>query len=249
MIRPGFLSSAFRVAWPWIGGIACLAVSVWMVYAAGRPKDTLQFVADRFRHDFGDIRQAEVVKTEFVLTNRDREPIELVTVQSSCGCTAALPSDKVLQPGHSTRLTVQMSTGTARGEQLSTVQIVYRGVKSGRQEYLPLQVSAHVKPEFHYAPSAIVLPVGRPNRFVVNFWPGEQPDFQITGARTTTPELFVTWAPPLSGGTVWALQVQYQPEASTAAKDRAEVIVTTNSKRRPQCSIPVTFVGSESPGQ
>ncbi len=64
-------------------------------------------------HDFGTIFQGENVRHAFVFTNSGDAPLTVEKVSSSCGCTVALASAKVLAAGNQRRGADQRSTASA----------------------------------------------------------------------------------------------------------------------------------------
>jgi uncharacterized membrane protein len=63
--------------------------------AAAQPR--LKFTAES--HDFGKIKQGQSVTFEFVFENQGDAPLNIEKVETSCGCTAALLSEKKIEPG------------------------------------------------------------------------------------------------------------------------------------------------------
>lgn len=50
-------------------------------------------------HEFGEIDQGESVSVDFEFTNTGNEPLEILDVKTSCGCTSAKPTKSTYQPG------------------------------------------------------------------------------------------------------------------------------------------------------
>jgi hypothetical protein len=50
-------------------------------------------------HDFGTISQGTPVTHTFEVTNTGQQPLKLVNVKSSCGCTVAKYTKESIQPG------------------------------------------------------------------------------------------------------------------------------------------------------
>lgn len=73
--------------------------------AAGR---ALVFEADTY--DFGSVAHGTVAVHTYRYRNASAEPLEIVGVRSSCGCTAAEPSSRRLEPGASGELVVRFDT-------------------------------------------------------------------------------------------------------------------------------------------
>ncbi|MDH4196742.1 MAG: DUF1573 domain-containing protein [Candidatus Aminicenantes bacterium] len=61
------------------------------------PQPRLKFEAEK--HDFGKVKQGQSVTYEFVFENRGDALLIIEKVETSCGCTAALLSEKNIAPG------------------------------------------------------------------------------------------------------------------------------------------------------
>jgi hypothetical protein len=66
-------------------------------------------------HDFGSVRQDQKLVYEFVVRNAGTEDLELLRIATSCGCTAALPAERIVPPGGSTTLEVTLETRKYKG--------------------------------------------------------------------------------------------------------------------------------------
>ena len=51
-------------------------------------------------HDFGPVPRGAVVRHPFVLINRTAEPITILNVRASCGCTTGKASNAPISPGN-----------------------------------------------------------------------------------------------------------------------------------------------------
>src|SRR5690606_16182600 len=68
-----------------------------------------KLVVDRMAHDFGAVRQGNVVETQFTLTNSGKTELILRNTQANCGCTVSTPDKTTLLPGESTTLKVSFN--------------------------------------------------------------------------------------------------------------------------------------------
>lgn len=73
--------------------------------------------------DFGNIQQGDVVSHNFVLKNIGTEKLVIEKVRASCGCTAAAPEKKELEPGESTSVKVTFDSHGRVGVQKKYVYI------------------------------------------------------------------------------------------------------------------------------
>lgn len=60
-------------------------------------------------YDFGTVVYGDVTKREFIVTNTGSDPLQILKLSTSCGCTSAVMADedKTIQPGKS--VTMQVS--------------------------------------------------------------------------------------------------------------------------------------------
>ena len=66
-------------------------------------------------HDFGPARQDQKLVYDFLVKNTGTEDLTLLRIATSCGCTAALPAERVVPPGGSTTLQVILETRKYKG--------------------------------------------------------------------------------------------------------------------------------------
>lgn len=64
--------------------------------------------ASNTRHDFGNVARGAQLKHEFKVTNIYTVPLEITGIRVSCGCLSATPSTRLLKPGESSTLNVNM---------------------------------------------------------------------------------------------------------------------------------------------
>jgi hypothetical protein len=74
-------------------------------------------------HDFGKVKQNQKLVKEFELKNVGTEELVLGRISTSCGCTAALTSEKTVEPGGSTILKVTFETRRYKGAVQRSVSI------------------------------------------------------------------------------------------------------------------------------
>jgi hypothetical protein len=67
------------------------------------------------QHDFGAARQDQKLVYDFVVKNTGTEDLTLLRIATSCGCTAALPAERVVPPGGQTTLQVTLETRKYKG--------------------------------------------------------------------------------------------------------------------------------------
>ncbi len=75
------------------------------------------------QHDFGKVQEGEVVKYTFKFENNGSSALKIKDIITSCGCTAALVSSEVLQPGEQGTLKVELDTSNRKGNMIRTITI------------------------------------------------------------------------------------------------------------------------------
>jgi len=88
--------------------LACVDSKVPLQAQANKSLPLLHIQPEIYR--LGDIKEGETAVATFLVRNNHSEPIELVDIQTSCGCTAAQPDSFVIMPNSFTQLRVTVDT-------------------------------------------------------------------------------------------------------------------------------------------
>ncbi len=75
------------------------------------------------QHDFGNVKEGEVVHYTFAFQNKGTLPLEIKDIRTSCGCTAAVVSEKNLQPGQSGSIKIDFDSKNKQGKLSRTVTV------------------------------------------------------------------------------------------------------------------------------
>lgn len=75
------------------------------------------------KYDFGEVYQGELVPHVYKFTNVGDEVLKIDRVQSSCGCTAVLLSEKSIPPGGSGEVKANFDSSRFRGEVSKTIYV------------------------------------------------------------------------------------------------------------------------------
>jgi len=75
------------------------------------------------QHDFGVVKEGKVVDYEFKFSNKGKSTLEIKDIKTSCGCTAALVSEKKLMPGQVGTLKVELDTKNRTGKMSRSITI------------------------------------------------------------------------------------------------------------------------------
>jgi len=85
-------------------------------------------------HDFGKIKQGDVVNHEFVFKNEGGAPLVVDKVETTCGCTAALVSEKRIAPGEDGKIKTTFDTRGYSGRLTRYIYLVSNDGENPRRE-------------------------------------------------------------------------------------------------------------------
>jgi uncharacterized cupredoxin-like copper-binding protein len=75
-------------------------------------------------HDFGKVKEGDVVNYEFKFQNKGSLPLTIKDIKTSCGCTAAVVSEKNIDPGKSGTIKVGLDTENRQGRMSRTITVI-----------------------------------------------------------------------------------------------------------------------------
>ncbi len=78
---------------------------------------------DKETHDFGRIKQNEIVSTNFTLKNLSKDTLIIENIIGSCGCIANKWTKQPIYPNNSTTITVSFDTKNKSGQHLKVVTV------------------------------------------------------------------------------------------------------------------------------
>lgn len=79
---------------------------------------------DKTHHNWGKMKQGEIMKTDFILTNTGKNDLIIRKTKASCGCTASDPEKMVLKKGESTRIKVEFNSTGRQGHESKTIAVM-----------------------------------------------------------------------------------------------------------------------------
>lgn len=93
---------------------------------------------DRLFHNFGKVEEGKIYETSFAFMNTGQSVLEIVDIHSSCGCAAAIPRKRKLNPGETSEVRVEFNSTNFSG--LVTRYIAVRSNDPSNPEiYLTIQ--------------------------------------------------------------------------------------------------------------
>ena len=90
--------------------------------------------------EFGDINQGEKVSKKFVFRNTGSEPLMILNVQTTCGCTASDWPKTPIPPGDSSSIQVTFSSAKKQGR-INKIVTVYSNSRTPEEK---LKVTGNV---------------------------------------------------------------------------------------------------------
>lgn len=83
-----------------------------------------KLVFEKTTHDFGKLKQGDIVTTDFKFTNTGKQELVIRKSKASCGCTASEPDKKVLKPGESSNIAVTFNSTGRKGIEKKTITVI-----------------------------------------------------------------------------------------------------------------------------
>lgn len=195
-------------------------------------------------HDFGPVPRGAKVHHDFVMTNRLSEPVTIVNVRASCGCTTGRASNTLIQPGQTTVVEAEMDTKNFVGPKATTL-FVTLVTASGQEGEARLGVQSLILSDVVLNPGTIefgavsrgqtpsqvltIDRVGSPS------WKAER---MVSSSRAINAKLQETVRNGSNVG--YVLTVSLRPDAP-AGMIRDEIRILTNDAESP--SIPIMITG------
>jgi hypothetical protein len=137
-------------------------------------------------HDFGKVKQGDVVSHDFTFRNEGGAPLVVERIETTCGCTAALVSEKRIAPGQDGRIKTTFDTRGYSGRLTRYLYLVSNDAENPRRE---LSVVADIE-----VPPSARIDIDRYNVDMGIVLEGEAPAATIVVKSTGERELKVEMA-------------------------------------------------------
>jgi hypothetical protein len=112
------------------------AISMFFAPSANAQKEVVQKPLSKARiqftekqHDFGDLTQGESVTYKFAFQNTGTEPLMILNVQTTCGCTAPEWPKKPIPPGEGGEIVVTFNSAKKMGRVNKIITVYTNGEK------------------------------------------------------------------------------------------------------------------------
>ncbi len=198
-------------------------------------------------HDFGKVKQGDVVNYEFVFKNEGGATLVVDRVETTCGCTAALVSDRTIAPGKEGRIKTTFDTRGYAGRLSRYIYLISNDSADSRRE---LSLVADIQ-----VPPAARIDVDRYNLDMGLVLEGDSPTARIviksSGERELKVEMahenvqFVSGGKPLASpfflptGESREVEIRFPPQAKTGVL-RDYILLKSNDPVRSTLSIYVS---------
>ena len=88
-----------------------------------KPGERSDIVFDELVHDWGRAKGATTLRHDFVFTNAGNGTLEILNVRPSCSCTIAGEYSRIIEPGQTGRIPVELATGKHNGRMTKTINV------------------------------------------------------------------------------------------------------------------------------
>lgn len=78
---------------------------------------------DKNKFDFGKVEEGKFYIADIKLTNTGEGDLEMKNITTTCGCTAALVTEKIIKPGKTALLKIELDTSNREGKFVRAVNI------------------------------------------------------------------------------------------------------------------------------
>lgn len=199
------------------------------------------------KHDFGTVARGADTVYRFPVKNIYKDPIELVAVRSSCGCTTPTIEGKVLKTGETGYIVATFNTRTFTGVHGATLTVEVKWNDKGvlRRGETQLRVDGNIRGDVVFKPGAIKfenVDQGAPQeQHVAVTYAGRQ-SWKITDVRGASDDLEVelTETQRYDGRVGYDLLVRVKDSAK-AGYFNEQLVLVTNDDSNPR--IPIHVAG------
>lgn len=94
-----------------------------------KPKKITVMTFDKTEHDFGVIKQNDIVTYSFKFTNTGNNDLIITDAKGSCGCTVPEYPKEAIKPGESGKIKVSFDSKRKSGQQLKSVMLTANTAK------------------------------------------------------------------------------------------------------------------------
>ena len=194
-------------------------------------------VFDNPVRDFGKVMRGETIKHVFSFINKGSTTLEILGLEPSCGCQAALPSAKQIKAGQSGQIEVSVDTAGLIGAIDKSVNIL---TNDPRRRSVSLSIRADVQPEISVSSPSIFfenVPIGKEVTREVTITVQAERSIKILSAESTDESVIAKLEPvPDTEGKKIKLVATQKGDGKIGYRS-GTIIVKTTSYLTPELSI------------
>lgn len=75
-------------------------------------------------HDFGNVKQGDIVNTEFEFSNKGKKDLVIYKVKTSCGCTVSEPEKSKIKAGQTSKIKVSFNSAGKNGKEDKHITVI-----------------------------------------------------------------------------------------------------------------------------
>jgi len=213
------------------------------ILAAEEPKENSSAPRIEFKEkefNFGLAGEGEKITHLFPFSNIGNSNLEIGEITTSCGCTAAVTTAKVIPPDGHGEIKVTFDLSRRKGLQEKEI---YINSNDPKEPTVVLHLTGEVKTDIGLEPETLNLvniPVGQSVKREIKIVQVEKEELKIDKVEAN-PKYFSTalsGSQKETGNKVFSLKVVLAPDAPAGMINEV-ITIHTNSKRRPRVDIPV----------
>ena len=230
--------------------LVCGLVAIGLMAGPGAAQDAVPRAGDdwaekmfsELKHDFGSVARGADVRHKIQVKNLYEETIRISNVSTTCGCTAANPSQETLKTGEVADIEVVMNTVKFLREKNSNVdvQLTFDG-RTYKSVRIPIH--AYIRPDVVLEPGRADLgsvEVGQGVEKRIQIAYAGRSDWKITDVKSPHPLIEAEYVEiSREGGRVsYELVVRLDPNAPTG-NIRDQIAIFTDDQRSPKIDVAV----------
>jgi len=191
-------------------------------------------------HNFGTVARGSKTEYRFEFTNMYEQPVHVVGVRSSCGCTAPQVSKKDVNTHETAEIVAVFNTRTFTGQHGATLTVTFD--KPYRAE-VQLRVAGNIRGDVSFDPPFVDLgsiDLGKGTERKVRVTRAGGSTWNIKDVRSANPHFEVLLSQPLRtpSQTVYELTLRLKPDAPSGYV-KGQLVLVTDDPRATQIPMDV----------
>lgn len=238
ILAAGLFVSALSIGTTWLAPSLVLAEEIAPVAPANSTTGP-DIAFSELEWDFGEVFEGDDATHIFKVTNKGTETLSLLNVRSSCGCTAAIVSEKEIAPGATGEIKAAYDTKKGSGRVTKYITVTSNDAD---QPEVKLKISVDVKVEVEVIPNkAFFSNVFRDeeNKREVKILSKSLPDFKIEKVESDSPHISYDMKDATDGSNAKILTVALAKDIPLG-RFNGNLKVTTNSPKKPTVNLQVS---------